>query len=100
MPLGSAVLTGPGKLSCPGIIHVAGINMLWIATPVPVMKSVHSAVKIVNGEGFASVAFPIIGGGTGGRTQKEVLACMLAAFAEIKSSAKVTVVRFAPKSMR
>ncbi|MBB01639.1 MAG: Appr-1-p processing protein, partial [Planctomyces sp.] len=32
MPLGSAVLTSAGKLPYRGIIHVAGINMLWRAS--------------------------------------------------------------------
>jgi len=32
IPLGEARLTGAGTLAFKGIIHVAGINMLWFAT--------------------------------------------------------------------
>ncbi|WP_434301474.1 macro domain-containing protein [Corallococcus exiguus] len=32
MPLGSAVVTGAGRLPFKGIIHVAGIDMLWRAS--------------------------------------------------------------------
>ena len=32
MPLGSAVVTSAGRLPFKGIIHVAGINMLWRAS--------------------------------------------------------------------
>jgi O-acetyl-ADP-ribose deacetylase (regulator of RNase III) len=32
LPLGSAVLTGAGRLPFKGIIHVAGIDMLWRAS--------------------------------------------------------------------
>jgi O-acetyl-ADP-ribose deacetylase len=32
MPLGNAVLTGAGKLPYAGIIHVAGIDLLWRAS--------------------------------------------------------------------
>ena len=94
IPLGGAVLTGAGKLKYNGIVHVAGINMLWIASRNSIKKSVHSAMNIVNKKEFLSVAFPIIGGGTGGCAEVEALAFMLEAFAEVDSSAQVTVVRF------
>ena len=32
IPLGGAVQTGAGKLALQGIIHVAGINLLWRAS--------------------------------------------------------------------
>src|SRR5579871_5812266 len=32
IPLGQAVLTSAGRLPYKGIIHVAGINMLWMAS--------------------------------------------------------------------
>ena len=66
IPVGGAVLTSAGKLPFKGIIHVAGINFFWRATPASVEKSVCSAMKIVNEQRFKSVAFPMIGAGTGG----------------------------------
>ena len=94
MPLGTAVLTGPGRLSYRGIIHVAGINMLWTASEASIRGSVASAMKIVDEHGFASVAFPIIGAGSGGFNTERALAIMMDAFAPIESRSRVTIVRY------
>jgi O-acetyl-ADP-ribose deacetylase (regulator of RNase III) len=40
IPLGQAVLTGAGRLPFKGIIHVAGINMLWQASESSIRGSV------------------------------------------------------------
>ena len=40
LPLGHAVLTSAGKLPFRGIIHVAGINMLWRASEFSIRQSV------------------------------------------------------------
>src|SRR5438046_1343761 len=40
LPLGGAVLTSAGRLPYKGIIHVAGINLLWRATEGSIRKSV------------------------------------------------------------
>lgn len=98
IPLGGAVLTGAGKLPFKGIIHVAGISMLWRASERSIRGSVKSAMRIVEEEGFASVAFPVIGAGTGSIRQQKALDLMLAEFADIDGSADVTVVRYAKKA--
>ena len=46
IPLGNAVLTSAGKLSYKGIIHVAGINMLWRASKESIQDSVTHALKL------------------------------------------------------
>jgi O-acetyl-ADP-ribose deacetylase (regulator of RNase III) len=97
MPLGSAVLTAAGRLRFKAIIHVAGINMLWRASRRSIQGSVRSAMALVAEHGIASVAFPIIGAGSGGFREQAALDLMLEAFAEIESSARVIVVRFRPK---
>jgi O-acetyl-ADP-ribose deacetylase (regulator of RNase III) len=97
MPLGSAVLTSAGRLPYKGIIHVAGINLLWTATRVSIQRSVVTAMEIVNREKFKSVAFPVIGGGTGGFGEDGALKLMEEALAPIASAARVTIVRFRPK---
>src|SRR4051812_14416338 len=48
IPLGGAVLTTAGRLPYRGIIHVAGINLLWRATELSIRMSVVSAMKIVD----------------------------------------------------
>ena len=94
IPLGGAVLTGAGRLPFSGIIHVAGINMLWFATDHSIRGSVQSAMDIVHKHGFRSVAFPIIGSGSGNRSRDKALAVMLDAFQPIDSDAEVIVVRY------
>ena len=66
MPLGSARLTGPGRLPFRAIIHVAGINLLWRASERSIRDSVVNAMALVRQHGFTSVAFPLIGAHSGG----------------------------------
>ena len=94
LPLGHAVLTGAGRLPYRGIIHVAGINMLWRASERSIRDSVVNAFHIVNERGFASVAFPIIGAGSGGFNPSEALGIMQDALRTVESPASVTLVRY------
>lgn len=94
IPLGQAVLTSAGRLPFKGIIHVAGISMLWRASRASIQGSVRSAMAMVVEGGFASVAFPVIGAGTGGFGEQGALELMLDAFAGIDATASVFVVRF------
>ncbi len=96
IPLGHAVLTSAGRLRFKAIIHVAGINMLWRASRSSIQGSVRSAMALVAEHAFASVAFPIIGAGSGGFREQAALELMLEAFAEVQSAARVVVVRFRP----
>lgn len=98
LPLGQAVLTGPGRLPFKGIIHVAGINMLWRASKRSIRDSVHNAIQIVNDQKFTSVAFPIIGAGSGGFKQDEALSIMLDELENIASSAKIIIVEYKKKN--
>ncbi len=98
IPLGGAVLTGAGRLPFMGIIHVAGINLLWFATARSIQGSVRSAMAIVDEHGFASVAFPIIGSGSGNRSRSHALDLMLQAFAGTESPARVLIVQYVKHS--
>jgi O-acetyl-ADP-ribose deacetylase len=93
IPLGKAVLTGAGRLPHRAIIHVAGINMLWRSSERSVRGSVTSAMEIVNAQGFSSVAFPIIGAGSG-LGEERALHVMLDAFTNLTSASSVRIVRF------
>ncbi|MDK9716229.1 MAG: macro domain-containing protein [Sulfuritalea sp.] len=99
IPLGGAVMTSAGRLPCKAIIHVAGISMLWRSSRESIQGSVASAMDLVNRHGFGSVAFPVIGAGTGGYRQADALALMLEAFSRVTSPAAVTVVRYRGQSM-
>lgn len=94
IPLGGAALTGAGNLPYRAIIHVAGINLLWYATESSIKDSVRSAMRLVDEHDFHSVAFPIIGSGSGNRSRERCLAWMIEAFEEITSEATVIVVRW------
>ncbi len=88
------MMTSAGRLPCRAIIHVAGIDMLWRSSPASIRNGVASAMALVNQHGFRSVAFPIVGAGTGGFDQAAALQLMLEIFAMIESTAEVTVVRY------
>jgi len=94
IPLGGAVLTGAGKLAFKGIIHVAGINMFWRASEQAIRSSVRNAIRIVNQKGFSSVAFPIIGAGSGSFNQLSAKELMIDEFNQIESDALVLIVEF------
>jgi O-acetyl-ADP-ribose deacetylase (regulator of RNase III) len=66
IPLGGAVVTGAGQLPHRAIIHVAGINLCWRSSEFAIRQSCLSALKIAGDHEFSSIAFPLIGAGTGG----------------------------------
>lgn len=98
IPLGGAVQTSAGRLPYKAIIHVAGISMWWRSSQYSIQQSVHSAMALVNQQQFRSVAFPVIGAGTGGFGEQGALALMVQALASVESGATVVVVRFRSKA--
>jgi O-acetyl-ADP-ribose deacetylase len=94
IPLGGAVHTTAGRLPHKAIIHVAGINMLWRATRASIQDSVQNAVALADQLGLGSVAFPIIGSGSGSFDPHEAEQIMRAAFAELTSEIEVVLVRY------
>ena len=97
IPLGGAVLTGAGRLPHKGIIHVAGINAFWFATEQPIRGAVRSAMAIVEEQGFRSVAFPVVGAGSGSFNVEKALLLMVDEFAGIESEVRAVVVRWGKK---
>lgn len=94
IPLGGAVHTSAGRLPYKAIIHVAGISMFWRASRRSIQGSVLSAMALVKENGYGSVAFPVIGAGTGGFGEAGALQLMMDAFATVDCLAEVTVVRY------
>jgi O-acetyl-ADP-ribose deacetylase (regulator of RNase III) len=94
IPPGHAVLTSAGKLPFKGIIHVAGINMLWRASEFSIRQSVRSAMEIVEEKCFTSVAFPLIGAGSGSFNEAKSLKIMLDELGKIEGAARVVVVQY------
>jgi O-acetyl-ADP-ribose deacetylase (regulator of RNase III) len=94
IPLGGAVLTSAGTLPFQGIIHVAGINMLWRASERSIRDSVKNAVRLAHEKGFNSVALPLIGAGSGGFDQEQAKSLMLDELGKLDVPMTVKVVIF------
>jgi O-acetyl-ADP-ribose deacetylase (regulator of RNase III) len=94
IPLGGAVLTSAGRLPFKGIIHVVGINLLWRASERSIRDSVRNAMKIANEHGFRSIAFPLIGAGSGSFNPQRSEAIMLDELDSLNYPLDVIVVVF------
>jgi O-acetyl-ADP-ribose deacetylase (regulator of RNase III) len=95
IPLGGAVLTGPGKLPFRGIIHVAGISMWWRSSEASIRASVSNALLLAEKHAFRSVAMPLIGAGTGGGDLNTVQSMIEDQLAKAPYTGRVVVVRYA-----
>jgi O-acetyl-ADP-ribose deacetylase (regulator of RNase III) len=73
IPLGGAVVTCAGNLPFKAIIHVAGINLLWRSSESSIRQSCSNAIRIAKEQSFSSIAFPLIGAGSGGGSPDKVL---------------------------
>jgi O-acetyl-ADP-ribose deacetylase (regulator of RNase III) len=97
IPLGGAVLTSAGRLPFKGIIHVAGINLLWRASERSIRDSVRNALALAEERGFQSIAFPLIGAGSGGFHAHRAEVVMMDQFQKCNSPLSVTLVLFVKK---
>ena len=94
IPLGGAVVTTAGKLPFKAIIHVAGINMLWRASERSIRDSAKSALKLASDQGYQSIAFPLIGAGSGSFKPRRAKEIMLDELQKIELPLRVVVVEF------
>lgn len=94
IPLGGAVKTGAGRLPFRAIIHVAGINMFWRSSERAIRECVRSALGIAREQGYGSIAFPLIGAGTGGYSPEKVLEIMQDEAGKHGYDGEVRIVRF------
>jgi O-acetyl-ADP-ribose deacetylase (regulator of RNase III) len=94
IPLGGAVLTSAGRLPFKGIIHVAGINMLWRASERSIRGSVTNAVQLAKESGFNSIALPLIGSGSGGFKPERAKEIMLDELGKLDADLDVRIVIF------
>ena len=63
---GDAAITTAGRLPHQAIIHVAGLTMLWTSSEDIVRRCARNALAMAEDRRFQSIAFPLIGAGTGG----------------------------------
>ena len=94
IPLGSAVSTSSGKLRYKSIIHVAGINLCWKSTEKSVRLSTRNALLKAKQNNFKSIAFPLLGAGTGGKSKNLVLSWMKEELNRVEFDGDVLIVRF------
>jgi O-acetyl-ADP-ribose deacetylase (regulator of RNase III) len=93
IPLGGAVFTSAGRLPFKGIIHVAGINAFWRASERSVRDSVRNAVAVAQDHTARSIAFPLIGSGSGGLKPERVKTIMLDELGRVESAIVATIVQ-------
>lgn len=96
MPLGSAVLTGAGRLAYAGIIHVAGIDLFWRASERSIRSSVENAFALARKHHFHHVALPVIGAGSGGFDEARSLLLITQTLSNLDHEGRATVVRYRP----
>lgn len=100
MPLGTARLTGAGRLSYRGIIHVAAIDMLWRASEDSIARSAQSACALAQAHGYRSLALPVLGSGSGGFPVERAIAVMMSAMGTCAADLDLRLVKFAPGAER
>jgi len=98
IPLGGAVVTGPGRLPFEAIIHVAGIDLLWRSSEAAIRDCIRNSMEIINARGWPSVAFPVIGAGSGGFPHGHAREIVLDALETSDSPARAVLVDFADKT--
>ena len=94
LPLGHARLTSAGKLPFKAIIHVASIDVFWKASETSIARSVENALKLAEDSGFRSIAFPVLGAGSGRLDAERAEAIMCKTFEATKSSISIILVRY------
>lgn len=94
LPLGHARKTSAGKLPFKAIIHVASIDMFWSASETSIADSVVNAIKLAEESGFDSIAFPILGAGSGRFNPEQAETIMCQTFSTLSSDIAVTLVRY------
>jgi O-acetyl-ADP-ribose deacetylase (regulator of RNase III) len=92
IPLGGAVITSAGKLTFKAIIHVAGINLFWRSSKQSVQNSVRNSMKLIIENGYQSVAFPLIGAGSGGGDEANVVSWMTEELGKIEFEGQIILV--------
>lgn len=94
IPAGGAVLTQAGRLPFKGIIHVAGLTLLWRSSEDLVRRCVQSALGLAREHKFRSVAMPLIGAGTGGLRPDRVVEIIANEASKNTFEGRFVIVRF------
>ena len=98
LKLGEAVATSAGNLAFRAIIHVAGLNWTWTASEFSIRESTRNALELAREMKLNSLAFPLVGAGTGGIGQERALAWMSEEIERHGHDLTTTIVRFGASS--
>ena len=98
LKLGQAVATSAGKLPFQTIIHVAGLQWTWTASELSIRRSTSNALILAREMKLKSLAFPLIGAGTGGIGPDKSLRWMREEIERAQSNLQIIIVRFGEPS--
>jgi O-acetyl-ADP-ribose deacetylase (regulator of RNase III) len=94
LSVGDAVITKAGRLPFRAIIHVAGLTLLWRSSETIVRRCVRNAIAVAIAHDIRSIAFPLIGAGTGGLNPQRVQNAIIEEVAASPYDGRVVVVVF------
>jgi O-acetyl-ADP-ribose deacetylase (regulator of RNase III) len=94
---GDAVVTSAGALPFRAIIHVAALTAFWTSSVEIVRRCTRSALDVALERGVASIAFPVIGSGTGGVPGERAIDAIRETVEEHPFPGRVVLVRFPTK---
>ena len=94
LPLGEARVTSAGRLPFRAIVHVAGIDLLWRSSEASIRDSAGSALRAAEALGARSIAFPVLGAGSGGMDEARALGFLMGALEGADTPLHLRVVHF------
>lgn len=94
LKVGQAVRTSAGRLSFKHVIHVAALEWYWRASERSVRLSAANAVDLANELKVNSIAFPLIGTGTGGMRADKSIDLISGACAYAAPDLRMMIVRY------
>lgn len=94
LAVGQAVVTSAGRLPFKGIIHVAALNAWWRSSESIVRACVRNAAAAEATQQYSSIAFPLLGTGTGGLQRDAIKAVMLDELSRASYAGEVIVVSY------
>ena len=94
LQLGQAVATSAGRLPFQSIIHVAGLEWTWTASELSIRRSTQNALILAHEMKLKSLAFPLIGAGTGGIGPEKSLQWMSEEIERAGPNLEVVIVRW------
>ena len=94
LALGQAVLTDAGRLPFRAIIHVAAITLWGRSDPAIIGAATRNALALARDNAYISVAFPVLGSGSGGLPEELAIAAMMETLHEFPYDGYISIVRY------